>query len=164
MLALPFLLGTCLPLPWSPPLSPHALVLISLSHQGAALAHFDSLPLTICYFGLTALFLFFLAKAALAYLPTALSVALRPLSFSADPVCSRFSAEACAILQVFCWSRQHQQVCNFFSLLLLSDSRHPIFSFIFSSTSNSVADLAETVFSLLLFYQAKMGPRTLFFP
>ena len=36
-------------------------------------------PLMICCFEQTALFLFLLAKAALAYLPTALSVALRPL-------------------------------------------------------------------------------------
>ena len=36
-------------------------------------------PLTICYSGLTALFLFLLARAAPAYLPTALSVVLRPL-------------------------------------------------------------------------------------
>ena len=43
------------------------------------------------------------------------------LSFPAGPVCSSFSAEACAILQVLCWSRQHQQVCPF--SFLLSDSR-----------------------------------------
>ena len=43
------------------------------------------------------------------------------LSFSAGPVCSRFSAEACAILHALCWSRQHQQACHF-SSLLLSDS------------------------------------------
>ena len=43
------------------------------------------------------------------------------LSFSAGPVCSSFSAEACAILHAVCWSRQHQQVCHFSSLLLLSD-------------------------------------------
>ena len=49
------------------------------SRQGAALVHLDSLPLMIWYSGLTALFLFLLARAALAYLPTALSVALRPL-------------------------------------------------------------------------------------
>ena len=42
-------------------------------------------------------------------------------SFSAGPVCSSFSAEAFAILQAFCWSRQHQQVCHFSSLFLLSD-------------------------------------------
>ena len=45
------------------------------------------------------------------------------LSFSAGSVCSSFSAEACAILHALCWSRQHQQVCHFSSLLLLSDSR-----------------------------------------
>ena len=41
------------------------------------------------------------------------------LSFSAGPVCSSFSAEACAIVHALCWSRQHQ----FSFLLLLSDSR-----------------------------------------
>ena len=50
-----------------------------LSRQGAALAHFDSLPLMIWCFRQTALFLFLLAKTALAFLPTALSVALRSL-------------------------------------------------------------------------------------
>ena len=61
------------------------------------------------------------------------------LSISAGPVCSSFSAEACAILHALCWSRQHQQVCHF-SFLLLSDSRSvlttlssPIFPFISNS-------------------------------
>ena len=49
------------------------------SHQDTALAHLDSLPLMTCYSGQTALFLFLLARAAPAFLPTALSVALRPL-------------------------------------------------------------------------------------
>ena len=49
-----------------------------LSRQGAALAHLDSLPLMIWCFGQMALFLFLLARAAAAYLPTTLSVALRP--------------------------------------------------------------------------------------
>ena len=49
------------------------------SRQGAALAHLDSLPLMIWYSGQTALFLFLLGRAAPAFLPTALSVALRPL-------------------------------------------------------------------------------------
>ena len=75
------------------------------------------------------------------------------LSFSAGPVCSSFSAEACAILHACCWSRPHQQVCHF-------SSRHPVLSLIFPLISNSVADLAGTVFSLL-FYQATMDPRTL---
>ena len=50
-----------------------------LSRQGAALAHLDSFPLTIWCFGQTTLFLFLLVRAAPAFLPTALSVALRPL-------------------------------------------------------------------------------------
>ena len=45
------------------------------------------------------------------------------LFFSAGPVCPSFSAQACAILQALCWSRQHQQACHFSSLFLLSDSR-----------------------------------------
>ena len=45
------------------------------------------------------------------------------LSFLAGPVCLSFSAEACAILHALYWSRQHQQVCHFSSLLLLSDPR-----------------------------------------
>ena len=85
------------------------------------------------------------------------------LSFSAGSVCSNFSAEACAILQALCWSRQHQQACHFSSLLLLSDSRF-VLSSIFPLISNSVADLSGTVFFLLKFYQATMGPRTLVFP
>ena len=51
----------------------------ALSRQGAALAHLDSLPPMIWCFGQTVLFLLLLAKAALVFLPTALSVAPRPL-------------------------------------------------------------------------------------
>ena len=40
------------------------------------------------------------------------------LSFSAGPVCSSFSTEACAILHALCWSRQHQQVCHFSSPII----------------------------------------------
>ena len=50
-----------------------------LTRQGAALAHLDSLPLVIWYYRHTALFLFLLTRAALASLPSAFSVALRPL-------------------------------------------------------------------------------------
>ena len=51
------------------------------SRQGAALAHLDSLPLMIWCSGQTALFYFLLARAAPAYLLTALLVLLRPLFF-----------------------------------------------------------------------------------
>ena len=45
------------------------------------------------------------------------------VSFSAGPVCSSLSTEACAILYALSWSRQHHKICHFSSLLLLSDSR-----------------------------------------
>ena len=118
-------------------------------------------PLMIWYFGLTALFSFLLTRAALVCLPIAFSVALSHSFLFSRLSLFKSSAETCAILHALCWSRQHQQVCHFFSLLLLSDSRS-VLSSIFPFTSNSVADLAGTVFSLL-YYQATMGPRTLVF-
>ena len=42
------------------------------------------------------------------------------LSFSAGPVCSSFSAEACAILHALYWSRKHQRICHFSSIIQLS--------------------------------------------
>ena len=51
-------------------------------------------------------------------------MALRPLfPFQQAQYVQVFSAAACAILQALSWSRQHQQVCHFSSLLLLSNSR-----------------------------------------
>ena len=80
---------TCPPFPpWNLPLfivestlsSPCSCSDHPLSRQGAALAHLDFLSLLmIWYSGQTALFLFLLVRAAPAFLPTALSVALRPL-------------------------------------------------------------------------------------
>ena len=64
---LSFTVGSTLPTPCSRSDPP-------LSRQGAALAH-----LMIWCSGQTALFLFLLARAAPAFLPTALSVVLRPL-------------------------------------------------------------------------------------
>ena len=78
--ALPFLLGTCLPSLWSPPFPLYALALIPLSLAKMQLLLTLTLSsLMIWYSGLTTLFLFLLARAAPAYLPTALSVASRPL-------------------------------------------------------------------------------------
>ena len=80
LLALPVLLGICLPSRWSPPFPLHALALIPLTLAKVRLSPTLTLfLLMIWYSGQTALFLFFLARAAPAYLPTALSVALRPL-------------------------------------------------------------------------------------
>ena len=81
LLALPHLLGICLPSLWSlftlsSPCSrsdPLSLVTVRLSLT------LTLSPLIIRYSGPMALFLFVLAKTAPAYLPTALSVALKPL-------------------------------------------------------------------------------------
>ena len=121
LLALPFFPAIYLRSLWSPPFPLHALALIPFSLAKVRL----SPTLTLCPFmiwcsGQTALFLFLLAKAAPAFLPTALSVALRPLFPFRQAQYA--SAEACAILHALCWSRQHQQVCHFSSLFLLPDS------------------------------------------
>ena len=80
LLALPVLLGICLRSRWSPPFPLHALALIPLTLAKVWLSPTLTLsPLMIWYSGQTALFLFLVARAAPAFLPTALSVALRPL-------------------------------------------------------------------------------------
>ena len=162
LLALPVLLGICLRSLWSPPFPPRALALIlPLSRQGSALAHLDSLPPHDLVLWTDGSVSFPLGKGGSVVLANcSLCGTEATLSFSAGLVCSSFSAEACAILHALCWSRQHQQVCHFSFLLLLSDSGS-VLSSIFPFTSNSLKDLAETVFFLLLFYQATMGPRTL---
>ena len=80
LFALPVLLGICPSLRWSPPFPLHALALIPLTLAKVRLSPTLTLsPLMIWYSGQTALFLFLLARAAPALLPTALSMALRPL-------------------------------------------------------------------------------------
>ena len=140
-----------------------------LSCQGAALAHLDSLPPHDLVLWTDGSVSFPFGKGGSGVLANcSLSGTEATLSFSTGPVCSSFFAEACAMLHALCWSRQHQQVCHFSSLLLLSDSRSvlatPVLSSIFPPISNSVVDLAGTVFSLLLFYWTTMGPRTLLSP
>ena len=80
LLALPLLLGTPFPSWWSSPFPLYAFALISLSHVKMRLSLTLTLsPLTIWYSVVMALFISLLEKAALAFLPTALSVASRPL-------------------------------------------------------------------------------------
>ena len=124
LLALPVLLGIFPRSRWSPPFPLHALALIPLTLAKVWLSPIWILsPLMIWYSGQTALFLF-LWQGRLRRSCQLLSLWHEAtLSFSAGPVCSSFSAEACAILHALCWSRQHQQVCHFSSLLLLFDSR-----------------------------------------
>ena len=133
----------------------------SLSRQDAALVHLDSLPHNLVLWTDGSVPFPFCKSGSGVLAICSLCGTEATLSFSAGPVCSSFSAEACTILHALCWSRQHQ-VCYFFSLLL-SDSRS-VLSSIFPLISNSVADLAGTVFFLLLFYKTTMGHCTLVFP
>ena len=125
LLALPVLLGICLPSRSSPPFRLHALALIPPhSRQGAALAHLYSLPPHDLVLWTDGSVPFPFGKGGSGVLANcSLCGTEATLSFSAGPVCSSFSAEACAILHALCWSRQHHKVCHFSSLLHLSDSR-----------------------------------------
>ena len=93
-----------------------------LFRQGAALAHLDSLPSHDLVFWTDGSAPF--GKGGSGVLANcSLCGTEATLSFSACPVCSSFSAEACAILHALCWSGRHHKVCHFSSLLLLSDYR-----------------------------------------
>ena len=87
-----------------------------LTCQGAALAHLDSLlpyNLVLWTDGSVA---FAFGKSGSGVLANcSLCGTEATFSFSAGPVCSSLSSEACAILHALCWSRQHQQVCHFSS-------------------------------------------------
>ena len=90
-----------------------------LTRQGAALAHLDSLSLHDLVLWTDGSVPFPFGKGGSGVLANCyLCGAETTLYFSAGPVCSSFSAEACAILHALCWSRQHQQVWHFSSLLL----------------------------------------------
>ena len=94
------------------------------SHQSEVLAHLDSLPPHDLVLWTDGSVPFPFGKGGSGVLANcSLYGTEATLSFSAGILCSSFSAEACAILHAICWSRQHQQVCHFSSLLLLSDSR-----------------------------------------
>ena len=86
------------------------------SRQGAALAHLDSLPPYDLVLWTDGFVHFVFDKGGSGVLANcSLYGTEATLSFSAGPVCSSFSAEACAILHALCWSRQHHKVCHFSS-------------------------------------------------
>ena len=125
LLALSVLFGICLRSRSSPPFPLHALALIppplSKVRLSPTLALFPPHDLVLWTDGSVP---FPFGKGGCGVLANcSLFGTETTLSFSAGPVCSSFSAEACAILHALCWSRQHQQVCHLSSLLLLSDSR-----------------------------------------
>ena len=87
-----------------------------LTCQGAALAHLISLPPQDLVLWINCSVPFPFGKGGLGILANcSLCGTEATFSFSAGPVCSSFSAEACTILQALCWSRQHKQVCHFSS-------------------------------------------------
>ena len=95
-----------------------------LSRQGAALTHVDSLPPHDLVLWSDGSVPFPFGKGGSGVLANcSLCGTEATFSFSAGPVCSSFSAETFTILNALCWCQQHQQVCHFSSLLLLSDSR-----------------------------------------
>ena len=116
------------------------------SRQDAALAHLDSLPLIIWYSGQTALFLFPLAKVVPAFLPTVLSVALRPLfPFQQAQYAQVFLLKPAPFCTLFAGlgSTNKPATSLLLALVLFSPPCPP---FHLSLISNSVADLAGTVF------------------
>ena len=96
----------------------------SLSRQGATLAYLDSLLPYCLVLWTDGSVPYPFGKGGSGVLANCFLCGTEAtLFFSAGPICSSFSAEACAILNAFCWPQQHQQVCHFSSLLLLSHSR-----------------------------------------
>ena len=123
--ALPELLKTCLRSLLSPHFLPRALALIpfSLAKVWLSLILTLSLPHNLILWTKGSCFFPFGKDGPRVFANCSLCGTEATLSFSAGPVCSSFSAEACAILHVLCWSRQDQQVCHFFSSFrFLSDS------------------------------------------
>ena len=101
-----------------------------------------------------------MAKRALAYLPTALSVALRPpFPFQQGQYAQVFPLKPAPFFKLFVsFSSTNKSAI---SLLLLSRS---VLATLFSPPSFLLSfSLAGTVFSLILFYQAAMGTGTLVF-
>ena len=117
------LLGICLRSPWNPPFPLHALALIPLTLAKVRLSLILTLcPLMIWCSGQTALFLFLLARAAAAYLPTALSVALRPFfPFRQAQYVPVFLLKPAPLCTLF--AGRGNTIKSAISLLLLSDSR-----------------------------------------
>ena len=162
MLALSLLLGTCLPLLWSPPFPLHAPALIPLSLAKVRLSLTLTLShLTIWFFEQAALFLFPFGKGGSGVLANCF-LALRLL----------FSFQQAQYVQVF--PLKPAPFCKLFSglgstnksaisLLLLYESRS-VLSSIFPFIAISLADPVRTVFSLLLYCQATIGPQILVSP
>ena len=165
LLALPFLLGTCLPSLLSPPFPPHAPALISLTLSKVRLSTTLTLSnLTIWYFGHTALFHFPFGKDSSAVLASMQQTQYAQVSpLKPPPFCKLFAGLGSINKSVT-------------SLLILSEYRSILTSLLllhlvemeertgWPFTSISGADPAGTVFSFFLFYQITMSPQTFVSP
>ena len=116
------------------PLRAPALILLFLAEVRLSLTLTLSHLRIWCY-GQTALFLFFLANAALAYLPTALSVALRPLfPFQQAQHPQVFPLKPAPFSKLFAGLGSTNKFAT--SLFLLSDSRSALATLIFPFISS----------------------------
>ena len=112
--------------------------LYMLYRQGAALAHLDYLPPHDLVLWTDGSVPFPFGKGGSGVFANCyLCGTEATISFLAGAVCTSFSAEACAILHAFCWSRQHQQVCHFsyYLILVLSSPLYPLLHLLFLSQS-----------------------------
>ena len=135
---------------------------LPLSHQGAALTHLDSLLTYDLVLWTDGSVPFRFGKGGSGVLANCSLCGIETtLSFLTGPVSSGFYAETCAILQAFCWYRQHQQVCHFSTPLLLSDSRSVVI-ILSSSLSFLLPQISlsgKTFFSCPLIYNGSLGIR-----
>ena len=159
-------LESSLPSLWSVPFHLHAFALISLCPIKLRLSPTLTLsPLIIWYSGLTALFFFFLAKMTPAFLITAFSMALRPLPpFQQSQYAQVFLLKPAPFCTLFAGRGSTNKsaiflLYFFYLTLVLSSSPCSLLHLSFF-----LKNLARTVFSLILFYQLAMGPRTLVSP
>ena len=142
---------------------------LPLSRQGMALAYLDSLPIMIWYFGLTALFLFLLAKATQVFLPTALSVATRPLFPSQqEQFIQVFLVKPAPLCMLFAGlgSTSKSAISLLFSsylTLVLSLTPCPLLHLFFYIKLSDISG-RNCLLSLLLFYRATMGSQTFVSP
>ena len=130
LLALPVLLGICLPSRWNPPFPLHALALIPFTLAKVRLLPILTLspPHDLVLWTDGSVPVPFGKGGSRVLANCSLCGTEATLSFSAGPVCSSFSAEACAILHALCWSRQHHKSAIFllfFSCLTLALSSPP---------------------------------------
>ena len=172
LLALPLFFKICLPSLWSPPFPLHALALIppSLSLVKVRLSPTLTLsPLSRSDALDRQLYSFPFGKGGSGVLANcSLSVALRPLfPFQQAQYVQDFLLKPAPFCTLFAGLSSTNKsatpyLFSFYLTLVLFSP--PVFSSIFFFISNSVADLAGTVFSHLLFYQATKDPWTLVSP